>query len=236
MNRIAFFPKSPVRASLLASALFVGLSATAFSQELILTYDFTGEDGDQISTAASMLGEGIAAGTVSRGGGLIPNTGANSLNSRGWNSLESESDYVSIQFTVEPGFSLDLTEFQIRTSASPSGPGHLGLFYSGDDFTENLHTINQPDGNLDSEINLSSLTELTDEVEFRIVALSDTRADGTTGIHSAGTFRLANYIDGVDTGGIHFHGTVIPEPSTCAVLLGVFVLMGAMLCRRRVME
>lgn len=236
MNQTSFpLPKTLLRACVTTGAIFATMSVAAWGQELSLTIDFAGEPGNQTSTAASFMAPGISGGIINRGPGINATAGNNSINSNSWNTLNPEEDYLSIRFEVDTELSFDLAFLQLGSSASATGPGHLGLFYNGDGFTENLFTINQPNTFLNSQIDLSSLTNLTGEVVFRIVPLSDTRADGneSLSIGPGGTFRVVNYFDGGDTGGIHFYGTVIPEPSTYAAIFGVLALAGAFAWRRR---
>lgn len=211
---------------------FLTAASISWGQDLVLSFDFTGEPGNQESTTASISASGVSGGIIDRGLGLGRNTTTSSLNTNGWNSLDPAEDYISIRFTVDPGYSLDLASFQLRTDASATGPGHLGLFYNGDNFAQELFTLNQPNTTLDSQIDLGSLTGLAGNVEFRIIALSDTRADGGEGsIGSTGAFKLFNYHNGGNTGGIHFTGTAIPEPSTYAAVVGAIAL-AAVGCRR----
>lgn len=205
---------------LLGLVLAAGLSTPAFGQTAFnVNFNFLNEPGNQVSTPGTTNSAGITGAIVDRGPGLNLHAVGNSISSTGWDSLEDAEDFFSFRFTVEPGFSADITNLVIGTRSSGTGPGSLGLFSSVDNFDTNLHTFTQ-NGTafLNSDITLN-LTGITGMVEFRIIALSDTRADGGTGISSAGTFRMVNYFSGGDTGGITFSGTVIPEPSTYAMIL-----------------
>jgi uncharacterized protein (TIGR03382 family) len=182
---------------------------------------------------ASASGSGIAGQTtalnVTRGAGLTA-TGtpaSNCFSADGWTG--QTTDFLSFGFSVSAGYSVDLTNLFIGSRSSNTGPGSLGLFYSGDGFTTNLFTFTQPTGGafLNSNIALA-LNGLTGNVEFRIRALNNVSANGgTTG--STGTFRITNYFNPADTGNFSFTGNVIPTPGSLA-LMGLGGLVAA---RRR---
>lgn len=199
---------------------------------LIAYWDFADEPGDQESTAGSSVAN-VAALDLARGSGLVANVGSGSINSRGWHTMAADEDYFTFGFTVASGYMVNLQSLAIRTRSSNTGPGDLGLFYSGDDFTGNLHAFAQ-EGEvlLDSIIDLRALINLSGTVEFRIRALSNTRADDSASdISSTGTFRIANY-DGSGYSG--FTGTAIPEPGSFFVLLAAAVVLAFGRCRHGV--
>lgn len=199
-------------------------AATAFRCDaaVIVAWNLAGEPGDQAFTAPSEEALLTTGFDVTRGPGLNPSAAGDSISSNGWDTLNPDDDYFTFGFSVDPGYWVTLDELRIGTRSSNTGPGDLGLFYNGDSFTSNLFTFTQSGTDfLDSVADLSALTNLTGNVEFRIVALSDTRADGDTGITSAGTFRLTNFFDdGNDTGSFQITGSVtaVPEPSSLVVM------------------
>src|SRR4051812_27587761 len=96
LRRLAF-------ASLLAAAAMVGGRADA---ALILEYDLAGQPGDQAASAPTSELPGVVASDLTRGPGLTPNAGDNSINSRGWTSA----------VTPDPG---DYYEFSFVTATTP---------------------------------------------------------------------------------------------------------------------
>ncbi|MCC5844739.1 MAG: PEP-CTERM sorting domain-containing protein [Verrucomicrobia bacterium] len=213
------------KALLLTAAL--GLtSAIALASPFTVNFDFAGEPGDQLSTAGDSNSLLVTDAIIDRGPGISAGAAGNSISSSAWNELDPSEDYFSFRFDVDPGYFASINNLKIGTRSSNTGPGDLGLVYSGDNFSSTLFTFSQSGtAFLNSDITLN-LTNLTGEVEFRIIALSDTRADGSTGITSGGTFRVTNFFDGGDTGGTTFSGTleVIPEPGTLA-LIGMSALI-----------
>lgn len=217
-------------------AIAAVLTAGECQAEFVVAYDLAGEPGNQESTAPGETAANVTGLHVTRGPGLGATSAGNSISSNGWNTLDATRDYFSFGFTVDPGYFATLDQLRIGTRSSNTGPGQLGLFFSGDGFTTNLFTFAQNGTSfLNSEVDLSSLSNVTGDAEFRIIALDDTRADGTTGITSTGTFRITNLFgpDG-DTGSFGITGTVtaVPEPSSMA-LLGLVAVGGVVLRRRQ---
>ncbi|WP_304517330.1 T9SS-dependent choice-of-anchor J family protein [Cecembia rubra] len=180
--------------------------------EQILNYNFAGQPGNQQFTAPSSVSEGLTGLNFTRGSGINPASAANSISSNGWN--DGENRYFSFGFTVAPGKLVDLSQLQIGTNSSNTGPRDMALVYSGDGFNTPLATwqhITNPNTNSvpfsNLEIDLSSLQNLSGEVEFRIISTSNVSANGGS-ISSTGTSRVTNYFSGSDTGGTRFIGLI----------------------------
>lgn len=205
--------------------------AGAASAQVVADWALFGEPGDQVFTPAASSAANVSGLDMTRGAGLTPNVGNNSLNSRGWNTLDSSVDYVSFGFAVDAGWQVDLSELWMGSNASNTGPGDMGLTYSGDGFSSVLHQWIQPAGFFNQIIDLSSLSGLTGNVEFRIIALSDTRADGNPdlSIGAGGTFRVGEHFADGNFTNVQFTGSVIPTPGAVAL----FGLAGVAGLRRR---
>lgn len=208
--------------TLIGSALVAGSVIASFAQAAtVAAWDLTGTANGNNAFAA---GTGIAGQTsainVTRGAGLTA-TGTpanNGFSADGWTG--QATDYISFGFNVNAGFAVNLTNLYIGTRSSNTGPGSLGLYYSGDGFSTNLFTFTQSGtAFLNSNVALA-LSGLTGNVEFRIRAIGTTSANGGS-TSSSGTFRLTNYFNPGDTGNFSFAGSVIPVPTP-----GTFALMG----------
>jgi uncharacterized protein (TIGR03382 family) len=210
------------------TAILAGAVASVAQAQTVAQWDLLGAPGTQAFTPGTAA-PNVTASNLARGAGLAGVSGANSLNTSGWDDL-SANDFISFGFTAAPGFSVDLANLFIGTRSSATGPGQLGLFSSLDGFSTNLFTFSQPGTNfLNSVINLAALPNISGNVEFRIRALNNSSAGGGT-IGSSGTFRVTAYfVGGTFDRNLQFTGTVIPTPGALA-LLG---LAGLVAGRRR---
>ena len=195
----------------------------------IANWNMAGLAGTE-SSAAGTGSASVTALNATRGAGLTGATASNSMNATGWSG--QATDYFSFGFTVASGQSVTLSSLSIGTRASGTGPGTVGLFYSGNNFSSSVTTITQGNGTfVNSVIDLSALGALSGTVEFRLMAIGTNSAGGgTTG--SGGSLRMTNYFAGspsVDQGGFFFIGELVPSPGALA-LLGV---AGLVTSRRR---
>jgi hypothetical protein len=217
--------------SLVVAFIVVCLSSTVRA-EVIVDWDLDGASGDQATQAPNSSAANVTGSDISRGIDLGASGAVNSFSSSGWNSdpaasPDLDTEYISLGFSVDPGYQVALDDLVIATRSSNTGPGTLGLYYSGDNFATTLFTFDQVDDNtLESTVNLG-LNGLTGPIEFRFIEIGNTQADGGGATSSAGTFRLA------ESGGanITFNGLVsaVPEPSSVTVWL----LSGLVFLRRR---
>lgn len=201
----------------LALALVAGLATVAHA-EVITAYTLFGAAGNETSQSATTVAANVAGLDLTRGAGLTATAAGNSFSASGW-STDTSSDYFSFGFTVDAGYSVNLENLYIGSRSSNTGPGFLGLFVSTDGFTSSLYTFVQTGTAFtNSIVDLSALTGLTGNVEFRIAALNNTSANGGS-IAAAGTFRVGDHSDGTNFSEFRFNGTVVPAP-------GAFALMG----------
>lgn len=202
---------------------------------IIAEWDLTGQPGDQAASTASTSAAGITALDLSRGAGLTPNIGSNSINAAGWTG--QDTDYFTLGFTVDAGSDVDLDALFVGARSSNTGPGMVGLFYSGDGFASSLATINLAPGTnfVNTEIDLTALPDLTGTVEFRFYAIGTTGANQSP-MTAGGTFRLTDYFaGGAEARNLQFTGTIaaVPEPATCLMSLAGMALLSVAISRRR---
>jgi hypothetical protein len=215
-----------------ATLVAVSLSTSA-SAEVIVDWDLTGLAGNETTLAANNAGVGIGGSALIEGATLVATSGSDSMNARGWNG--EVADYFSFGFTVANGYSVDLSTLVIGTKSSNSGPGSMGLYYSGDHFASALYTFNETGADFSNDIvALGALSQLTGTVEFRVMQIGSIAANGGE-TSSAGTFRIAEYSDGVTSTNLQLTGTVaaVPEADTSTMLLAGLGVVGVMARRRR---
>jgi hypothetical protein len=190
-----------------------------------------GEPGDQTFTVG-VGSANVTANDMVRGGGLMPNAGDNSLNSRGWAST-SPDDYVEFGFNVASGFFVSLDELIIATRSSNTGPGTMGIFTSLDGFASPIATLIQPgDDFLDSVIDLSALGPILGSFSVRLLEIGNTQADGVGTTADGGTFRVVDFLGPAGFVDTQFTGTLqVPAPPTLYLLAAG--LLAAVFQRRR---
>jgi len=199
-------------------AFFVSSSSTGTAA--LVSYNLAGQPGTQVSNAPAFVAANLIGSDLTRSGAVAA-AGVNSMNSNNW----SVGDYYSFGFTVNPNYFADLTTLEIGTSASNTGPRFFELYSSVDGFGTSLATIAHGNGSsnfgfVNSVVDLSTLTGLTGNVEFRLVVDQDLRVNADNTIATTGTARITNYFSSGDTGGFRINGTVtaVPEPSSMALL------------------
>ncbi|WP_158521138.1 PEP-CTERM sorting domain-containing protein [Fuerstiella marisgermanici] len=195
--------------------------------------------GSEATVAGIAPDGGIAALDLRRGTGLGSTGAADSFNSNGWDSPppispSAADEYFSFGFTVDGATSVVLSDLTISTRSSDTGPGTLGLYSNLDNFTASLHTFTQSGTTpLDPIIDLSSLGTLTNQtVEFRLIEIGNTQADGTGTTSGGGTFRVTNFERSASQP-ITFSGTIsaVPEPSTLLGCLISGLILASVRCR-----
>ena len=195
--------------------------ASAASADVLVGYDTSAITGSVASVTPSTVAGHLTGLNLTRGAGLNANGQAGYFSSTGWDSTDA-SDYMSFGLTVDSGYTVSLSQLAITMRSANSGPGTIGVYYSGDGFTTPLQSFAQ-DGldDLDT-IDLSSLGALTGTVEFRLLEIGNTRTTGTGATTSSGTFRITGPV-------ISGSVSALPAPGA-AGLLGAAMLAGA---RRR---
>lgn len=188
-------------------------TVTPLVPKVLVNYNFAGEPGSQASTSANVVESGLTASVFTRGSGISPNAGNNSINSSGWDA--GENRYYTFGFTVASGKLVDLTTLEFGSFSSGTGPAYFALRYNKDGFSSDLATWTNTSTRIDRVIDLSSLKNLSGEVEFRIVITSQTNVNGGT-IASTGTSRITNFFPanlGASINGFIKNGSGVAVPA-----------------------
>lgn len=147
----------------------------------LATFDFTGQPGNQISTAPTSIATGLTVGSVSRSSAIVAAAGANSINASSWatSSTLDGTRYFTLTITPPAMCALDLTSLTLDDKASGTGPATGALATSVDAFAA---TTTFATGAVSTVS--SSVANATTSVEVRIY--------GYAAIAAAGTFRIQN--------------------------------------------
>lgn len=174
---------------------------------LIYTFGYTQEIASYSSLSNSACSgsinndANISVNGICRGSGVNENTGG-TYNSNNWTSATSldPNDYLEWSLTPNSNYQVSLTTLDLRYDRSPSGPSQLEIqIDTGSGFSV-IFTDNTVDdlGENNSGIDLSSFTNITNTITFRLYAYN---ASST-----AGTFDIEEYT--ATNKGIIVNGTV----------------------------
>ena len=146
----------------------------------LATYDFTGESGDQTSTAAASKAAGVTAGDVKRTG-VTAVAGSDSINASGWPTTThaDTSKYYTLTITPPSGCSVDITSISIDTSASGSGPSTGAVATSDDTYSAKTTFTTGA-----THSNSLSVSGSSAPVEIRIYGYSASSTSGTLRVES----------------------------------------------------
>jgi len=215
----------------LAFALLLAPSplwATSFD----VTFTFTGSPGNQLNEPVDANPVGALFSDLTRGSGILPATGADSMNSSGWTTGSSldPNDYIEWTITPLTGFTLDLTEFDVNFQRSETGPRSLDVRNSLDGFGAFRLLIGVGDDTSNHGVGAGNGTsamwdvdDITAPVTFRIYGYDAEDASGELrlGVKAGevGDFLPNNLFMKVD---ITETAAAVPEPATL-VLFGTGV-------------
>lgn len=227
-------------ANLLMLSLLLFWSHSAAAN--LIEYNLAGAPGNQLATPPSFVAPNLNGLSLTRSPGLgLTSSSLNSMNSNNW----SVGQFYSFGFTVAPTYQVNLSQLQIGTRASDSGPRFLGVYTSVDNFTTPIATIVHGNGSanfgfVNSLINLSSFTGLTGTVEIRLRLDTNLRVNASSAIAATGTVRVTNYFVPVgdpptnpDTGGFRILGSVSSVPEPASLLLFGLATVSMVFLRRR---
>ena len=183
-------------------------SCSFMSQNLcaqIITFNFNGSDGNELSFGVDGQPANGSASDMSRGNGVNASLASGAFSASSWSrdGLDVD-DYFTFSLTPDPGFELSISGLQLDERRSATGIHDWSLRSSLDTFATDIGTVfSLPDNTSyrrDQSIDLSGglFDDLTHTIEFRFY--------GYNAESSLGTWRL----DNVDLFGVI---TPVPEVS-----------------------
>ncbi|HMC01984.1 MAG TPA: hypothetical protein VKN14_13185, partial [Flavobacteriaceae bacterium] len=109
----------------------------------ILTFEFSGLTGNEVSANSNFNDINLGASTIIRGSGLTASNNGGRFNATNW-ALTSIANAVSgnnyMEFTISPnsGYSFDVSSIVISLQRSGTGPSSIALRSSMDSYAVNL--------------------------------------------------------------------------------------------------
>ncbi|NOY46863.1 MAG: hypothetical protein GXO84_01365, partial [Chlorobi bacterium] len=157
----------------------------------IITFDFGGNAGNEVSVGSNFNDANLITSTITRGSGLIASNNANRFNARSWSlndiaTAVAENSYMEFTVTPNTGFQFDITTIVVNFQRSLTGPTGISLRSSIDGFATDI----------DGE------KAIADNTTTQIITFTVTQNNNTTAV----TYRVYGWAEGtVGTGG--FEGT-----------------------------
>ncbi len=142
---------------------------------VLASWDFTGESGDQTSTAAKTTATGVTALAVTRASGLTPQSAQNSMSSSGWptGSAIDKTKYYTVAITPPSGCTIALSQATVSMASSGTGPAKAAIGTSADAFAAT--TALSVNGTAMPNVTASSSVQL----EVRVFGYNASAANGT---------------------------------------------------------
>lgn len=177
MKKITFLKPLSLLLSLFC-AVNIGFGHTIFKNDINDNNPSTGNPfslGQEVSDNITTYG-------IGRGSGILPNSGSDRYNARGWNSTSFDSnDYFYFTISPNSNYKIDFYSFTYTGTASGSGPTNFVFRSSVDGFTTN---IGNPTANgITIDLSSSDFQNITSSITFRIYAWGATAATGTFSIN-----------------------------------------------------
>lgn len=194
----------------------VFLPAMVLAAPFTTTYTFTGSPGDQASEPVDANPVGALFSAITRGSGIGPEMGDNSINSFGWTTGAAidPNDYYEFTITPDANIAMDLTNLTFTYRRSATGPTMLEIRSSLDGFAaafagvDNLNdTANHRTG-----FGLSGFTNLESAITFRIYGFAASSGAGTFRLGLSGASTLVNNLQ------VSGQLDPIPEPATLLLI------------------
>jgi hypothetical protein len=182
-----------VRSLFATVLLIVSCASRAQATPFTATYTFTGLPGNEVSVPIDSNPLGATFADITRGSGLKPTTGDDSINSDAWTTLGTldPTDYYQFSVTPSAGSPLDLDEIDFSERRSGTGVITVDLRSSLDGYTSSLFLMTLPADTTTGRFSVilapSAFDDLTSPVTFRFFGYGATSGSGTWRLGVAGS-------------------------------------------------
>ena len=143
---------------------------------VLATWTFSGETGNQASTAAASSATGVTASVVQRSATLTAVSGANSINASNWPAAAARdtAKYYTLTITPPATCMVALTTAAIDAKASGTGPASAVVSTSVDAFAQTVAVSTAAAGTV-----TLSTSPTSNAIELRVYGYAATGTAGT---------------------------------------------------------
>ena len=150
----------------------------------ILTFDFDGLVGDEVSAGSNFNDPNIGSSTISRGAGLTASGNGDRFNATSWaltsiSNAVSGNDYMEFTITPNSGYEFSVSSIVFNIQRSGSGLSAIALRSSVDGYASNLDAEKPIADNTNTQVITFTFTQsaTTSPVTYRLYGY----AEGTAG-------------------------------------------------------
>ena len=180
--------------TLLFALLMTGLG---FGQ--VLTFDFNGLAGSELTASSNFNDPGITSSTISRGAGLNASGNGNRFNATGWTTSAnietavSNNDFMEFTITPNSGFEFNITSIVVNIQRSGTGPREVILRSSLDGYIQNLGGSQTISDNTSVQVKTFTFTQTnnTSAVTYRFYMRAES-GGGSGGFEGTGNDIVVN--------------------------------------------
>lgn len=177
--------------------LFTVLAFEGYGQ--ILTFDFAGLAGDEVSATSNFDADGLTSSTITRGTGITPSANTDRFGATGFATsatlVTSDNDYFEFKITPDAGKKFSVTSIVILFQRSGTGPKKFALRSSVDSYGADLGTEVTIDDVTNTTRTLTftfSSSNNLGEVIFRLYGYGAEGGTGTGGPEGTGNDIVVN--------------------------------------------
>jgi hypothetical protein len=164
--------------------ILFGIISINNSYSQILTFDFAGNTGSEVTDVSNFNNVNLGTSTISRGAGITASANGDRFNAIDWAvtsiaNAVSGNDYMEFTITPNAGFSFSITSIVISLQRSSTGPSGIALRSSADGYISNLggaQAINDVTTTQTFTFTFAQTNDCNTPVAYRIYMFAETTA------------------------------------------------------------